>query len=383
MTGEVPVRCWIGLDDTDGPDGGCTTHDFDDLLRVLEDAGFIIDDARLVRLWPFAPERTRGNAAVAAQVHGPAGSRGDFDSKVESWFASLERRNGAEPFLHISQEQPEEAHYWRAVRGFVDDGRGLVGARAAMAWRGGNDHTWELTAYRQPCNIGKDRNVAEVVVEEMVREFGTMLNRDPTKGRGLIAPRTPCPVLYGIRGESKRIVRRCHAYLQSKDVEPSSHHRVWRTNQATGDHLERVHKDQIVSKPDIRAKGHVILQVEGKTLLAFQASGPVAKLAQTLHEGDQIEWMGLEAPDGTYHLERLRLVKGARNRMRPLCECGSRMKSLGRNQGLRCPSCGSLEENRWECDWVEHDWVEPPASERRHLAKPLSRTIKSEAEQPR
>ena len=68
MNVEVPSTFWIGLDDTDEREHGCTTHDFNDLLDVLSESGMKIVDARLVRLWPFAPQRTRGNAALAAAV---------------------------------------------------------------------------------------------------------------------------------------------------------------------------------------------------------------------------------------------------------------------------------------------------------------------------
>ena len=60
---------WIGLDDTDSIDSGCTTWDFHLLLTHLEEGGFtVVGHPNLVRLWPFAPERTRGNAALSAEL---------------------------------------------------------------------------------------------------------------------------------------------------------------------------------------------------------------------------------------------------------------------------------------------------------------------------
>ena len=59
--------CRIGLDDTDHVDFGCTTSSFDHLLKEicrLMDCKVI--ERRLVRLWPFAPRRTRGNGALGA-----------------------------------------------------------------------------------------------------------------------------------------------------------------------------------------------------------------------------------------------------------------------------------------------------------------------------
>ncbi len=58
---------WLGLDDTDSLAGGCTTEVFDTLLRHLP-AGASTGVPRLVRLWPFARRRTRGNAALAVEI---------------------------------------------------------------------------------------------------------------------------------------------------------------------------------------------------------------------------------------------------------------------------------------------------------------------------
>ena len=82
--------------------------------------------------------------------------------------------------------------------------------------------------------------------------------------------------------------------------------------------------------------------------------------------------------DGSTHIEKLRLIRGKRNRMRPNCICGNRYKSQGNGQPLRCLKCGSNHENIWTFDIIESEWKEPPASHRRHLSKPLTRRGKSE-----
>ena len=61
---------WLGLDDTDSLQGGCTTASFHALLADLpSDTNMGVP--RLVRLWPFAQRRTRGNAALAVEIHSP------------------------------------------------------------------------------------------------------------------------------------------------------------------------------------------------------------------------------------------------------------------------------------------------------------------------
>ena len=58
---------WLGLDDTDHLGGGCTTKTLDELISNLP-KNVSVGELRLVRLWPFAKQRTRGNAAVAVQL---------------------------------------------------------------------------------------------------------------------------------------------------------------------------------------------------------------------------------------------------------------------------------------------------------------------------
>jgi len=58
---------WLGLDDTDTVAGGCTTFVFHQLLENLP-VNVSVTETRLVRLWPLAKKRTRGNAAMAAEL---------------------------------------------------------------------------------------------------------------------------------------------------------------------------------------------------------------------------------------------------------------------------------------------------------------------------
>ena len=390
---------WIGLDDTDEREHGCTTHDFNDLLNTLVNMGIKIEDPRLVRLWPFAPQRTRGNAALSARVK--CDDFGQLESILQHWFQSkydhvqqTDYDHSAQPTLLVTPNQLPESMYWETVRDHVQlqvrhnelskfEHRlwhtkaglmGLIGATAAIAWRGNEDWTWECTAWR----LGKGpRDVPLHCVEEMASKFpGTFLNRDPNAKRSMIAPRTPCPVLYGIRGETKTDVVDAHHYLQSLPVEKSASYRAFRSNQATDDHLEYRHTST-VDEINIMKGGHVEILAEQK-ILSFSPGGSVNRLAQSLEKGDVIEWYGLPDSSGTFHLEKLKLVQGQRNHKRPKCKCGSRFKSKGENQPLKCPDCGLTTEKTWESHSIQSNWAEPPVSTRRHLSKPLSRIGKSE-----
>ncbi|HUW86389.1 MAG TPA: tRNA(Ile2) 2-agmatinylcytidine synthetase, partial [Methanoregula sp.] len=62
----------IGIDDTDSPEGMCTTYLGAVLARRLIREGMRIREARLVRLNPNVTWKTRGNAAIALHVDGNA-----------------------------------------------------------------------------------------------------------------------------------------------------------------------------------------------------------------------------------------------------------------------------------------------------------------------
>ena len=118
--GLVPTY-WFGLDDTDEREYGCTTHDFDALIRHLSDAGFTVEDPRLVRLWPFAPTRTRGNAALAASVSTQDSVA--LESALDDWFSSRFSEttpgidpHSAQPVLLLSESKLPEFMYWNTVQ---------------------------------------------------------------------------------------------------------------------------------------------------------------------------------------------------------------------------------------------------------------------------
>ena len=60
----------IGIDDTDSPQGMCTTYLGAVLARRLIRERMMVREARLVRLNPNVTWKTRGNAAVALDVAG-------------------------------------------------------------------------------------------------------------------------------------------------------------------------------------------------------------------------------------------------------------------------------------------------------------------------
>ena len=404
MSDSERVIVRIGLDDTDHPEGGCTTYDLNELSRLLirdiDSAQEI--ERRLVRLWPFAERRTRGNAALCLLISINTTDVETLYETLQHWIPepdNSEIGSASRPAIVVGLGSPPASWYWETVRGYValddrlssieasdyrvitrsDRPHGAIGASAAIAWPA-SEFTWELVAWRYPNRIGSPRAVdAELIGSMSVKYPGTFANRDPTTGRCLIAPRTPCPVLYGIRGLNESSVIDAHNDLQSYDsIEDSIEYGTHRTNQCSDDHLENTFVGTVTSEPVIGPGGHVSLTVmsmgKSETILAFKEGGPVNAEVRLMHAGDIIRWVGLRSPDDSIHLERVCLIDPVPViKNRPKC-CGTAMKSGGKRSVLRCSKC----EKKCKRSWVSNPlrnaglWAEPPPSHRRHIAKPLS-----------
>ena len=406
----------IGLDDTDHIDCACTTEHFQRLLTRLNDSivSFKIQERRLVRLWPFAPNRTRGNAALAAICTIKIADLNSVDLICREFMDDLNKEiqqtypdtgQKPSPCLLIALDDYPESWYWEAVRGEVsfkfrkkkipestkiysieDNPNGLVGASSAIAWNPNEQNTWELISWRSDDKIRSPREVSTQAIESMSQNFPTTFaNRDPTTGRGMIMPRTNCPVLYGIRAESSKELQSAHEFLQIReDVEKCYSWAIHRTNQISDDHLLGSEIGVVSSFPLEVQGGHSSVSVwtgsSSLTLVAFAESGEVNGLLRRLNPGDEVEWMGLSSPSSEVHLERLRVnTSSPRVGKRPEC-CNKTMRSAGVDQGLRCKTCGNSIEKVWQTKLESFNsqyqgWVEPNPTNRRHLAKPLQRGL--------
>ena len=177
--------CRIGLDDTDHVEVGCTTSSFDHLLTEISSSMHCkVIERRLVRLWPFARRRTRGNGALGAILEIPDNGALDLKKICTEWFSNLleQVRNHppsvfeASPCLVITFDQTPESWYWDAVRKHVDSEKlledalqrdvivlrtepsfGVVGACAAISWENNANSSWELISWRDESRIGTQR----------------------------------------------------------------------------------------------------------------------------------------------------------------------------------------------------------------------------------
>lgn len=392
---------WVGLDDTDGPEGGCTTWLATEVVRRL---GLeLLGPPRLVRLAPMAPHKTRGNGAVALHVDGPASAamRDRIVDVVED-----HAEPGADPGVVVTDRRPPRSLYEAAVTRLLDvaaveapdgaltwGGRGRLGALAAVAWRPG-DATWELLAYREPARWGTPREVDAASVRRAARACPSAWDCiDPATGDPVMVPNGPDPVLWGLRGDDAADVRRGLDVIAG---EPVDRWWRWRTNQGTDDHLTRqpaadlrpgscpVVAGEIASEPETRRGGHVFVDLEDGTgrcrLAAFEPTKTFRDVVRRLRPGDRVTACGGTRDGATVQLEKLRvdaLADVERKLANPVC-CAKAMASVGAGAGFRCTRCGhrvgdAAAERRRVDRGLREGWYEVPPGARRHLAKPVKR----------
>lgn len=391
---------WLGLDDTDHLGGGCTTWTMHVVLSNLPRGVRPLNDPCLVRLYPMAKARTRGNAALAAELH--------VDIPREEWFAWLQqmwkehvaplagrrtesshatrKQVASDPGMVWFENKPSSRFYSLVVRqetslaeapkpDWEAGGLGKIGAIAAVSWPN-EVSTWEGIAWRG--ELDGPRTLDENVLKHLDGDQRLVACRDPRQGRGLLAPRGTSPVLFGLRGTVRSAVKDGMAALMAgSGTEPNTGSSLFRTNQGSGDHLTAP-TSATVEKVQVLRGGHVALTTSDGTWLAFAPSGPVRDLAAQLMPGDRVLGIGLVGEDEGRkgrHLEALKHLSGpVRQRRRPSCTaCGRRMKSAGRDQGLRCPTCKHRDVDRWVGEEVMPTaWIQPPVDRRRHLAPDIN-----------
>ncbi|MCU4801864.1 tRNA(Ile)(2)-agmatinylcytidine synthase [Halobacteria archaeon HArc-gm2] len=407
----------IGLDDTDSRESGmCTTYAAATLADRVAAAGGTVERTLLVRLNPAVEHKTRGNAALAVHCDLDAATALGLAEDVLA-MAEIDdpKTNPGAVVADCAPDGVPEAiatHARRAVRELltIDDahelideagfdavaegnGRGLVGALAAVgAWRAFDDWTSECISYRERERWGTERDVDDESLfaaadEHYPQAWDTV---DRGEGYAVAVPRTPCPILHGIRGDDPAAVR---AVADAVESEPVAGRHLFVTNQGTDAHLRdetlanameggayRV-EGTVCEPPETRAGGHVFTAIrDGNDTLACAAFEPTKRFrdrVRALRVGDRITACG-EVSDGTLKLEKFAVRDLVTvERVTPTCpDCGRSMKSAGRDQGYRCRDCGTSRAEKAERALdrdLEVGWYEVPPCARRHIAKPLVR----------
>jgi tRNA(Ile2)-agmatinylcytidine synthase len=420
------VKLHIGFDDTDSPNGGCTTYVAALLVEKLDNMGVrFLDYPRLVRLNPNVPWKTRGNGALCLSVECDENLVGKIKKTVLELVESNSKLSYGETnpgIVFFSGEVPQEIKDFatKAKQSMLTvadavtlaetvnaevikfkKGRGTIGGLAAIGEELTKDHTFEIISYRVSENLGKPRRIQACSVKKMDEKSSlTYNNIDPETGRVLITPRGPDPIFCGIRGETAQAVKDAYELLDID--EPIERWMIFRTNQGTDAHLQRtltvkeiklntpVVVQGVVSKaPNVIQGGHVIFGLKDETgqvdCAAYKPTITLCKVARKLMQGDVVKVYGgvRELSNGqlTVNLEKLEVLELVPKLVfvNPICpECEKRLKSMGFNQGFRCDKCGfrSSELTKLEIS-KERDlklglFITSPSSQR-HLTKPFCR----------
>lgn len=432
---------WIGIDDTDSTKGGCTTFLALALIKAFVENNLdIIGFPRLVRLNPNIPWKTRGNGAISLQIGRGTGKKtrigeiGDQDlfcyndmdndnleydeianiieEKINE-YARLDDENTNSGFVLLKKQPPlrtyentvrdiiqlkETKNYLEKTEAFFKgykNSRGLIGATASVAWEPNGNNTYELISYREKKRWGTKRNVDDISTKMMDKKFpSTFDNYDYKNKHNRLVPSSPCPVLFGIRGDNFEDL------AKAKDIIKSEKNFGWLiflSNQGTDDHLEKTTIDKIkpyqsvivqgkINKIPYTIKGgHVIFTIKGPKgkidCAAYEPTKEFRDIIRGLTIDDKVEvYGGVREKPLTINLEKIKinhLVKKIEKVENPICpKCGKHMKSKGKNQGFKCKICGTKEEKprlREEKRPLNLGLYEVPVCARRHLSKPLKR----------
>ncbi|MEM0022926.1 MAG: tRNA(Ile)(2)-agmatinylcytidine synthase [Archaeoglobaceae archaeon] len=406
------MRFWIGIDDTDSVNGMCTTYIALLLIEAIRDFGEVIGFPRLIRLNPTIPYKTRGNGAVSFLV-----DLEDLDKAMEvadeliRKYAELDDENTNPGVVFVKEEKVPLLRNFaeKAIKDVLrkedamkilqkhsipylsyKNGRGLIGALASV---GANleDFVYEFIAYRFPERFGKQRIVDEESFYELdFRYYPTIFDTvDWCNDVVMAVPGTPCPVLFGLRGENYKILEESIKMLRTEKWEKRA---IFITNHATDMHIIESNeiKDfrsyrvvgKVVRKPYDIVGGHVFFEIETKNSTlkcsAFEPTKQFRNVIRNLIPGDIVEVYG-SVKNSTLNLEKIRILSVAKSfvEMNPICPiCGKRMESAGRGQGFRCKKCKTRAFDRIRVEVprkIETGFYEVPPCARRHLTKPLIR----------
>ena len=394
---------FLGLDDTDSPDGMCTTYLGALVAEALEMQGCIIKNMRLIRLNPNVPWKTRGNAAVCIEFEGSAEIASQTAGRFIDKYAMFDCLN-TNPGFVVCETKPAPDFYYSALRGFctVDEAkavldsigaiykgykncRGLIGALAAVSAEL-PDKTYEYLAYRKPDAFGTPRvfdadSFRKSAEETFPHCFDTW---DFAAEKPVCIPHGEDPVLFGIRGESREWVEKAVSYLQSEEVERFV---IWETNQGTDAHIlsptsgfeegrSYVFDGVVTSAPKTQRGGHVSFSVGGVVCYAFEPTKSFRNIVRELIEGDCLTVFG-SFQKGVIHVEKFCLRTAAKKEVRASPRgpvCGGRMTSAGKGKGYKCRECsGRIRDTEAASRGIAEGWYEVPPDARRHLSKPVCR----------
>lgn len=417
----------VAIDDTDSRTKGmCTTyvgHQIAEDLKNKHNAQ--VERVLLVRLNPAAKHKTRGNAAIAVHTNANVETAFEVAKNNLDKYAVVDD-DMTNPATVVTETIPDYLKEYtdRVMHELIEiseaediieqdeniksyykgNGRGRIGCLAAIgAWKEFDDWTYENITYRFPEPRGTERDIDKESVVKAANQYHPKVwdTIDRTNGDTVCVPHTPCPILHGIRGDSKEATIAVGERIESEPVESSQ---VFMTNQGTDVHLQESTIDNVdensaykipcvvSSVPETKEGGHVFFKVKGinsdteLTVAAFEPTKNFRDYVRNLRKGDSLTICG-GIKDNTLKLEKFKINElNTTELQNPTCsDCGNSMSSMGANQGYRCNSCGDTKPSKIEVEidrHLEKGWYEVPPCARRHISKPLIRMESDEKTHP-
>jgi tRNA(Ile2)-agmatinylcytidine synthase len=275
-------------------------------------------------------------------------------------------------------------------------GRGIIGSIAAISLPL-KDYTYELLAYRSSENYGTKRCIDYESVYQMDKETfpDTFENIDYSEDYIAIEPKTPCPVLYGIRSNTVDALKEAKNIVEVS--EPIVDWCIFKTNQHTDMHIQKASDissmkqfgcyevvGEVKNKPTIIDGGHMFFYIFDESgeieCGAYEPTKNFRKVVSKLLPGDIIKVYGGIGEQNTFNIEKFQVIKlNDVEYKNPICQCGKRMTSAGKNKGFKCKKCGNRVESNEKVPikikrfLKNSQFYETPVSARRHLSKPLCR----------
>lgn len=418
----------------------CTTYLACHIINQLKKENIAISDyPRLIRLNPFARFKTRGNGGVSFKIaiddESYENSNRDYNDNTEEKMTKIklakeitlknienlsqmshENTNPGVVFYEGEITEIMENYAMKAIYSIISikeaenfankigaeihkfkKGRGIIGSLAAIGCPL-EDYTYELLTYRIKEKYGKKRNIDKLSVVQMDKKTfpETFENIDSNNGYIAIEPRTPCPILYGIRGESPDALKIAKNIIKVDEAIDS--YCIFKTNQHTDMHLQKVAKikdmkkygcyivkGNVIKDPHVIEGGHVFFTLKDESgeieAAAYEPTKDFRKIIKKLTIGDQVQLFGGIGCGGTFNIEKIKILSLIKKQefKNPTCHCGKRMTSAGLNKGFKCKKCGyklpngkkiAIGEKR---ELIENKFYETPVSARRHLSKPICR----------
>lgn len=426
---EETCKLFIGFDDTDSIEGGCTTSLAVEIIKELAKFNSeFLDFPYLIRLNPNIPFKTRGNGSVAIKVKIKDKDVINVKKKIISLVDKYSRVmddnvnpglvfiNGEVPesvinsakdslFLLLSKNKISKILKENNIDFYQwNNGQGIVGAISAVTYSfQDKDYTFELLAYRDISAKGDRKIDLESIYKANEDYPETFSNLDTKNKRIMIIPKGKDPVFVGIRGETPNSVLNFWNALKPK--EKIVNVMIFRTNQGTNAHVPKEYSSIIDVKPYMSTKllGRIINEPEtilGKhtRFLLEDNSGsiwcyayePTKKFRQKilkLAKKDEVEvFGGIRSAENEFplcinieYIKTINLIERISYKNPNCPQCGKSLTSKGKEKGFYCKKCKIKHPNMRKEKIVElppfknNEILLPPLCAHRHLTKPMKR----------